>query len=168
LAAVPTDKAQPELDFDDAKTIARSSPLALPSSVRAPRQGEGTGVGVSAMSNFRLAEAALQRNDLAAAEDFAAKALAADPMQSEYVVLRAWISALRGGPAEMNAAIVTLSGVLTADGTNQRALLTRGRLLARAMRPKEALADFRALLVLSPQHREAQNEIRQLMARPPA
>jgi hypothetical protein len=154
-------KPDPE-DSDDAKTIARSSPLALPTSVRAPRSGEGGGPS-SALSSFRLAEAALQRNDLAAAEDFAAKALAVDPTQPDYVVLRAWISALRGGPAEADAAIVTLSGVLSADGQNQRALLIRGRLLARASRPKEALADFKALLALSPQHREAENELRQLI-----
>ena len=50
---------------------------------------------LEAMQSFRLAEAALQRNDLAGAEKLAQKAVDGDPTQVDYVTLLAWIRALR-------------------------------------------------------------------------
>ena len=45
------------------------------------------------MTHFRLAEEALQRNDLAQAERLAARAVANDPKQLDYLALHIWIRA---------------------------------------------------------------------------
>jgi tetratricopeptide (TPR) repeat protein len=156
--AEPLDERRPTIDDDDdAKTIARPSPAAA-------SDGEAA---LAAMRSFRLAESALQRNDLAAAAEHANKALAAEPSQPDYIVLVAWITSMSGGPSSVEKSIRTMSNVLLDDPANQRALLYRGRLLVRTNRPREALLDFEELLSTNPNHREAQAEVRQLTGRIP-
>jgi tetratricopeptide (TPR) repeat protein len=120
---------------------------------------------LEAMQSFRLAEAALQRNDLAAAQKLAQKAVNGDPTQTDYVTLLAWIQALGNDPALVEQAIATMSRVLGDDPASERALLYRGRLLARTNRTNEALADFNELLAGNPQHREALAEVRHLKSK---
>lgn len=120
---------------------------------------------LEAMQSFRLAEAALQRNDVAGAQALAQKAVDGDPSQADYVTLLAWIRSLGGHPAAIDAAIATMSGVLEGDPSSERALLYRGKLLARTHRFQEALADFNELLAGNPQHREAANELRGLKSK---
>jgi len=120
---------------------------------------------LEAMQSFRLAEAALQRNDLAAAEKLARKAVDGDPTQPDYVTLLAWIRALGNAPALIEEAISTMSRVLGDDPASERALLYRGKLFARTNRANEALADFNELLASNPQHREALAEVRQLKSK---
>jgi hypothetical protein len=117
---------------------------------------------LEAMQSFRMAEAALQRNDVAGAQRLAQKALEGDPSQADYVMLNAWIRALGGHPAPVEEAIAIMSQVLGEDPSSERALLYRGKLLVRTSRFEEALADFTELLGSNPQHREAQAEVRQL------
>ncbi|MBX3222546.1 MAG: hypothetical protein KF795_18655, partial [Labilithrix sp.] len=122
---------------------------------------------LEAMSSFRLAEGALQRNDLAAAQDHAEKAVAADPTQPDYVSLLAWIRALTGAPRSMEEAIRTMSRILIEDPSNEKALYYRGKLLVQTNRLHEALHDFNELLSANPHHRDAQEEARQLKGRVP-
>jgi tetratricopeptide (TPR) repeat protein len=117
-------------------------------------------VAAEAMTNFRLAEAALQRNDTAAALALAQKAAAGDPSQFDYVTLLAWVKALGGNPSAMEQSIKTLTRVLIEDPSNERALLYRGKLFARTSRLQEALNDFGDLVSANPEHREAQMELR--------
>lgn len=120
---------------------------------------------LEAMQSFRMAEAALQRNDVANALRLAQKAVEGDPSQADYVTLLAWISALGGHPASIEDAIATMTRVLGDDPSSEKALLYRGKLLVRTNRLQEALADFNELLGSNPQHREAQAELRQLKTR---
>ncbi|OJY16945.1 MAG: hypothetical protein BGO98_12265 [Myxococcales bacterium 68-20] len=122
---------------------------------------------LEAMSSFRLAEGALQRNDLAAAEEHVKKAIAADPTQADYMTLHAWIRALGGAGVAVDEAIRTMSKVLIEDPSNEKALFYRGKLLVRTNRLLEALNDFNELLSANPHHREAQNEVRQLKGKLP-
>ena len=123
---------------------------------------------LAAMTSFRLAEGALQRNDTAAAEEHARKAVAADPTHGDYISLLAWIRALGGAPQMMEEAIRTLSKVLIDDPSNERALFYRGQLLVRIQRFPEALNDFNELLSANPNHREAEDAARQLKAKLPS
>lgn len=140
-----------------------SGPEAPMSSLEPPVSSQSA--KLEAMSSFRLAEGALQRNDLIAAEDHAMKAFERDPTQSDYVTLLAWIRSLGGAPQPMEEAIRTMSKVLLDDPANERALFYRGRLLVRTNRLPDALNDFNELLSANPHHREAQNELRQLKAK---
>lgn len=120
-------------------------------------------VALEAMHHFRQAEAALQRNDLGQAEVFAHKAAESDPSQHDYLTLFWWLHAQNNPPATEDA-VRTLSKILIEDPSNERALLYRGRLLARTNRLHEAYADFNELLSANPQHREAAHEARALKA----
>jgi tetratricopeptide (TPR) repeat protein len=123
---------------------------------------------LEAMQSFRLAEGALQRNDMVAAEEHAKKAVAGDPNQPDYLTLLAWIKSLVNTPKALEEAIRTMSKVLIEDPSNERALFYRGKLLIRTNRLPEALHDFNELLSANPHHREAQNEARQLKSKLPS
>lgn len=117
---------------------------------------------LEAMQSFRLAEAALQRNDLAGAQQLAQKAVEGDPTQADYITLLAWIRALGNHPAAIEEAISTMTRVLGDDPSSERALFYRGKLFVRTNRLHEALADFTELLASNPQNRDAANEARVL------
>jgi hypothetical protein len=171
---------QPPLDeesfLDGAPTIARPAPpiagtlrpaFLAPSTVPGAVElgdeaGGGADAALAAMQSFRMAEAALQRNDLAAAQQLARRSVEGDPRQPDYVMLLAWIQALDGNVTSLQEAIETMTRVLGDDPSSERALLYRAKLLARGNRRAEAVADFEALLDANPQHREAQAELHQL------
>jgi hypothetical protein len=115
---------------------------------------------LEAMTNFRLAETALQRGDIPGAEKLASKAVNGDPSQSEYRVLLAWIRAMGSSPNAIDEAISVLGKVIEEDADNERALLYRGKLYKRGGKLREAQHDFNALLSVNPQHREAASELR--------
>jgi hypothetical protein len=117
---------------------------------------------LEAMTNFRLAETALQRGDTQLAERLAQKAADGDPAQGEYIALYAWVRAMGATPNKVNDAIDAISGVLRDDPTCERALLYRGKLYKRVSKAKEALRDFEAVLTNNPKHREAASEVRLL------
>ncbi len=127
---------------------------------------EDAELALEAMTNFRLAEAAMQRNDTATALKLAQKAVDGDPIQLEYCALLAWIKSLRtSDPKAIEASIQTLGEIIAEDPNIERALLYRGKLYKRSNNTKDALADFDALLAINPHHREAQGEQRALKAR---
>ncbi|MDB4992871.1 MAG: Translation initiation factor 2 [Myxococcaceae bacterium] len=115
---------------------------------------------LDAMTDFRLAEAALQRSDVAGAEKLAHKAVLADPDQVEYAALLAWVRAMSGNAAVVTESIQQLNAVIDADSTCERALLYRGKLLKRTDRAREALRDFEAVLEVNPKNKEAASEAR--------
>jgi tetratricopeptide (TPR) repeat protein len=120
---------------------------------------------IEAMSSFRLAEQALQRNDAKAALDLAQKAVAKDPTQPDYGVLVAWIRSLGGSPRAIIDAIAIMSRALESDPTSERARFFRAKLYVKTNKLDEALADFNELLSMNPQHKEAQAEARLLKTR---
>jgi hypothetical protein len=154
---------------------------ALPSSVAPAQEGEGprafeigddgladAEAALEAMSSFRLAEVALERGDRAEALRLAEKAASGDPTQADYVTLVTWIRALAGGPLAVEEAIATLSEVLADEPSNERARFFRGKLLVRANRIAEGLADFHELLSVNPGHHQAASEVRLLEPRSPS
>jgi len=120
---------------------------------------------LEAMQSFRMAEAALQRNDIAGAERLARKAVEGDPGQADYQSLLAWVRALNGAPGLVEEAIATMSRVIVEDPSNERALFYRAKLLVRINRPHDALTDLNELLSANPHHREAAAELRALKQR---
>ena len=118
--------------------------------------------GVQAMTDFRMAEAALQRNDNAQAEVLARKAYAAEPKNADYGALVAWTQALAGSKDAIPLAIAKLNVILKEEALCERALLYRGRLYKRAKRNVEALRDFSTVLDINPKHSEASTEVRLL------
>ncbi len=133
--------------------------------------GDGTAdaeAALEAMTSFRLAEGALQRNDRSAAEEHARKAVASDPTQPDYVALLAWIRSLGAAtPDVLDEAIRTMSKVLIEDPSNEKALFYRGKLLVQTNRFPEAMNDFNELLSANPHHREAQTAAQALKAKLP-
>ncbi|MDB4940782.1 MAG: Translation initiation factor 2 [Labilithrix sp.] len=119
---------------------------------------------LEAMQSFRSAEAALQKNDLAAAQQLAQRAVQGDPTQADYLSLLAWVKALSGS-ASTGEAVMTMSNILHDEPSNERALLYRGKLLARSNRLAEAVMDFTEILAGNPHHREAQTELRAAKAK---
>jgi tetratricopeptide (TPR) repeat protein len=174
----PPPPNEDEDEDDDAKTIARmpgttsflaqrtparlaSAPTGAPAIDLSDDGLADAEAALEAMQSFRLAEAALQRNDVSNAEMLAKKAVEGDPAQADYVTLLAWIRALRE-PAAVAEAVGTMSKVLLDDPSHERALLYRGRLLVRANRLRDALNDFSELVSTNPQNREAASELRLL------
>lgn len=121
---------------------------------------------LEAMTDFRLAEAALQRGDLGSAEALAEKAVEGDPGQSEYRALLIWVRS-QGRPNELAAFVGELDLVLADDPACERGHFFRGKLLKALGRHVDALASFEDVLTLNPQHREAATEVRMLRARRP-
>jgi tetratricopeptide (TPR) repeat protein len=120
-------------------------------------------LAIEAMTNFRLADTALQRNDLASAARLAQKAIDADPSQAEYRALLAWVQALQSNnEAAFGEAVEAITALLQEDPSSDRGLLYRGRLHKKLGNMEDALADFEGVLTLTPNNREAQNEVRAL------
>ncbi len=141
---------------DGALTVARRSSAALGDEGLADVER-----ALEAMQSYRLAQAALQRSDLASARQLAEKAVARDPMQGEYRALLAWIRALSDSAA-VDEAIATISRVLIDDPSNESALFYRAKLRLRSNRLADAARDFTEVLAINPQHQEARAELRAL------
>jgi Tfp pilus assembly protein PilF len=117
---------------------------------------------LQAMTDFRLADKALERNDLATAERLAKKAVDGDPDKAEYRALVAWLAALSSRKDAVKEALVGLAEVLNDDPLCERALLYRGKLHKRENRNSEALRDFMMALDVNPKNTEAASEVRLL------
>ncbi|MEI7895129.1 MAG: hypothetical protein WCI05_18685, partial [Myxococcales bacterium] len=130
-----------------------------------PEEQRNEGRELQAMTDFRLAEAALGRSDFATAQRLAAHALAMDGTQADYAALDAWVRTLGAGPAFLAEGITRLTELHDRVPTNERALLYRGKLFKRSGRLEEALSDFSMLLAMSPKHVEAASEVRVLRKR---
>jgi tetratricopeptide (TPR) repeat protein len=116
---------------------------------------------LQAMTDFRLAETAMQRNDLKMAERLARRALEQDPEQVEYGAAVEWLRAMNA-PAALGEAVDALGKMLEKDPSHEKALLYRARLLKKSGRTRDALRDFEAILMANPRHAEAASESRHL------
>jgi tetratricopeptide (TPR) repeat protein/HD-GYP domain-containing protein (c-di-GMP phosphodiesterase class II) len=157
--SAPPEGVDVEIDLDS-----RARPRTAPKAAE-PEQSnafDDAERALEAMTNFRLAETALQRGDMQLAERLAQKAAEGDPSQGEYIALYAWVCAMGATPNKVNDAIDALSGVLRDDPSCERALLYRGKLYKRANKTTEALRDFETVLKANPKHREAASEVRLL------
>ena len=119
---------------------------------------------LEAMTDFRLAEAALQRGDMTSAEALAEKAVEGDPQQSEYRALLIWVRS-QGSPNDLAAFVGEFDLLLADDPASERGHFYRGRLLKALGRQVDALAAFEDVLTLNPQHRDAAAEVRTLRTR---
>ena len=125
---------------------------------------------VDAALEFQKAEILLKKNDVAGAEQLAARAVQADPDQPEYMTLLIWIRALRrGDPTELREGqtsthyddlIRVLDGILAKEQEFERALYYRGVLLKRSGRIEKAIRDFRLSAQLNPKNLDAVREVR--------
>jgi tetratricopeptide (TPR) repeat protein len=123
---------------------------------------EDAEAALQAMTDFRLAETALQRNDTEKAERLARKAVAGEPSNAEYVALLTWIHALSGTQEAIQEAIAKLCEILKDDALCERALLYRGKLYKRTGKLTEAIRDFQTVLDVNPRNSEAASEARLL------
>ncbi len=139
-----------------------SVPVPRPPELKADLDMADAENALEAMTDFRMAETALQRSDLVTAERLAKKAALADPDQPEYGALLAWILAMSGRPGVIESSISRLNAILKEDTTCETALLYRGKLFKRADRKADALRDFDAVLQVNPKNREAASELRLL------
>jgi curved DNA-binding protein CbpA len=136
----------------------------------APDDQEQVARVVDAAFEFQKAEILLKKNDVAGAEQLAARAVQADPEQPEYMTLLIWIRALRrGDPAELREGqtsthfddlIRSLDGILAKEKEFERALYYRGVLLKRSGRMEKAIRDFRLAAQLNPKNLDAVREVR--------
>jgi hypothetical protein len=174
LGRLSTLPASPSMvDADEARPTGPPTQWPAPSSISERPVPSRTGSDVDsaeraleAMTHFRLAEAALQRGDLAQAERLAARAVTSDPEQVDYRALAAWIRAqTTATDAAALEAIDALTKLLAEDSDNERALLYRGKLAKRLGRVQAALKDFERLVQSNPRHREATTEARLLKQR---
>jgi tetratricopeptide (TPR) repeat protein len=131
----------------------------------APSEGTSEEIGgvegqLEAMTHFRLAEAALQRGDLAQAERLAQKATHGDPDEVDYAALYIWIRAMGSSSDAAVVDAIGALGKLIDKAPSERTLLYRGKLWKRLKKGREALRDFQRVLEVNPRHREAASEVR--------
>ncbi len=149
---------------EEAPITSPPTPSSAPGS-GAPDDGfevEDAEAALQAMTDFRLAETALQRNDTEKAERLARKAVAGEPSNAEYVALLTWIHALSGTQEAIQEAIAKLCEILKDDALCERALLYRGKLYKRTGKLTEAIRDFQTVLDVNPRNSEAASEARLL------
>ena len=158
-APVVSTPSEPPVELEDVSATAPPPPPPLPESGEEMGEAEKA---LQAMTDFRLAETALQRNDNEKAERFARKAVEGEPSNGDYVALLAWVRALSGKHDDVQDAIARLGDVLKADALCERALLYRGKLLKKTNRLAEASRDFQTVLDVNPRNNEAASELRLL------
>ncbi|HQY60015.1 MAG: hypothetical protein IPF92_26450 [Myxococcales bacterium] len=119
---------------------------------------------LGAVTDFRLAEAALKRGDIPSAEVLAEKAVEGDPSQAEYRALLTWVRS-QSRPNEALEFVGEFDLIIADDPVCETAHFYRGKLLKALGRQMDALAAFEDVLALNPDHRGASIEVRVLRAR---
>ena len=125
---------------------------------------------VDAALEFQKAEVLLKKNDLAQAEQFALRAMNADPEQVEYQALVYWLRAMRrGDPPPVpegktttfyDDIIAKFDEILKMDAMFERAMYYRAVLLKRSGRDDRAQRDFKMVVQLNPKNIDAVREVR--------
>ena len=108
---------------------------------------------------------ALRRDQYGTAEKAFAKACALRPEESEYQALFAWAMYCNSSDrAEAESiAMSKMSSAILKSPNSTTTRLYHAKLLKLLGRNEEAVASFRKLLRMSPEHREAQLELRVLL-----
>jgi curved DNA-binding protein CbpA len=112
-----------------------------------------------AATNFQKAQVLLRRNNVAAAEEAARAALADAPEEADHIALVAWLEAQKPG-AQLEEAFATVDRASRLEPSNLRVRWFRGQLLKRLGRERQAIEDFRLIILKDPRHVDAQREIR--------
>lgn len=119
-----------------------------------------------AATNFQKAQVLLRRNNLAAAEEAARAALADAPEEADHIALVAWLEAQKPG-AKLEDAFSTVDRASQLEPSNLRVRWFRGQLLKRLGRERQAVEDFRFIILKEPRNVDAQREIRLFEMRRP-
>lgn len=110
---------------------------------------------------LRRAEQMLNRNRLDLAEAECARAIELDPADPRCLALHAWIRSLRpDAQAELAQLLESLTKALDLDPMNVQTRYYRSELLKRLDRLDEAVGEWRLIIDLSPNHIDAQRELR--------
>ncbi len=117
-----------------------------------------------AEEHFHLGEMALRRDQYGTAESEFAKACELRPEESEYQALFAWAMYCNSSDREAaeGVAMGKMSSALLKSPKSITTRLYHAKLLKLLGRGEEAIASFKKLLQMSPDHREAQLELRVL------
>jgi tetratricopeptide (TPR) repeat protein len=141
----------------------RPSPISVGRTSSEVSNAEGQ---LEAMTHFRLAEAALQRGELAQAERLAARAVSTDPEQVDYAALHIWIRAtIAGDDDSAIEGIQALTRFLAKESDNERALLLRAKLMKQVGRVREAQRDFERVITMNPRSKDAAAELKSMKGR---
>lgn len=117
-----------------------------------------------AEEHFHVGEMALRRDQYGTAENAFAKACELRPEESEYQALFAWAMYCNASDraAAEGDAMGKMSSALLKSPNSVTTRLYHAKLLKLLGRDEEAIASFKKLLQMSPEHREAQLELRVL------
>ncbi len=130
------------------------------------KAGEMASQIFEAEENFHLGEMALRRDQYGTAEKDFAKACALRPEESEYQALYAWARYCnsKDRPALEGEVMASMSSAILKSPKSVTTRLYHAKLLKLMDRKDEAIASFKKLLEMSPEHREAELELRVLRA----
>jgi hypothetical protein len=117
------------------------------------------------MEDLRLADAALNRGEVATAQRLAESAVAGSPEDPDARALVAWLRSVGGQAQAIAYSMAELGRILDDDPTHERSLLYRGRIHKRSGKAREAKVDFESLLEINPRHNEAASELRLLRSK---
>lgn len=126
---------------------------------------------VDASTEFQKAEVLLKRRDLSTAEVHARRAHALDPEQGEHIALVAHLELQRTDePGRIQASIEELDRAVSKNARSVKAHYYRALAHKKLGRTNDAIADFRVVAALDPDHVDAARELRlhQLRASKPA
>jgi tetratricopeptide (TPR) repeat protein len=118
---------------------------------------------VEAATDFQKAEVCLRRGDLIQAESLCRKALEADPTQSDYSAMLAWLLALKPenqSPEKTKESVQILDHAISMNGRSEKAHFWRGMLNKRLGKADTAFRDFKTAVELNPRNIDAAREVR--------
>ncbi len=118
---------------------------------------------MEASAAFQKAEFFVNKQQLAEAEPFAAKALELEPQDPDHVALWCWIQANkpeRRDAGRYDDLLAKLEQALADSPRNDRARFYRGMMLKFAGRMGDAIRDFREIAERNPRHVDAVREVR--------
>ena len=118
---------------------------------------------IEATTDFQKAEHYMKRNDFAQAEQWARKAMDADPDQVDYIVLVTWLESMKvenQHEDETVRQIDVMTQAIKKSARNEKAHYYRAQLYRRVGKDREAVADFRTAVDLNPRNIDAAREVR--------
>jgi tetratricopeptide (TPR) repeat protein len=117
---------------------------------------------LEAAGNFAKAEAFFKKNDMAQAETYCRKAYEADPTQSDYIAMIAWLEAQRPALSkdDVRMRIAMLDKAIRINERCEKAFFWRGQLHKRMDMMPQAMKDFKAASEINPRNTDAIREMR--------
>jgi tetratricopeptide (TPR) repeat protein len=118
---------------------------------------------LDAAMEFQKAEHFLKRGENARAEEICRKAFSMDPQQPDYIVMLAWLEALKPenqSEEQTNKRIAMLDEAIKINQNHARAYFYRGMLLKRLDKMPLAFKDFKKAMELDEHNVDAAREVR--------